>query len=165
MTLMNQYFGKYRGIVDDNFDPFGRGRLLVKVPSVFNDGVVWALPCTPYAGPGVGFFAMPPKGAHLWIEFECGDPRSAIWSGCFWDEGESSPVPASQTAAEKKVLKTQNCTLTLDDSSGNSGGVTIEMSNAKITIDPLKIEIKRGPWSIKLTDTSVSINDGALEVT
>ncbi len=162
---MNEFFGKYRGTVEDNSDPFGRGRLLVKVPAVFNDGQVWALPSVPYAGPGVGLFAMPPKDAHVWIEFECGDPRSAIWSGCFWDEGESAPVAASPAAAEKKVFKTQKCTLTLDDAPGNSGGVTIEMGGAKIAINPLQIEIKRGPWSIKITQQNVSINDGALEVT
>lgn len=161
---MNEFFGKYRGTVEDNFDPFGRGRLLVKVPAVFNDGQVWALPSVPFAGPGVGLFAMPPKDANVWIEFECGDPRSAIWSGCFWGEGESAPVPASPAAAEKKVLKTKNCTLTLDDTSG-TGGVTIEMGDATIAIDSLKIEIKRGSRTIKITTASVSINDGALEVT
>jgi Type VI secretion system/phage-baseplate injector OB domain len=157
---MNQFFGKYRGIVEDNVDPDGRGRLIVKVPSVFNDGQVWALPSVPYAGPGVGFLAVPPKKAHVWIEFECGDPRSAIWSGCFWDEGESAP----SDTAEKKVFKTKNCALTLDEAEGNSGGVTIEMGKAKIKIDPNNIKIERGSWSIKIDDSSVSVNDGALEV-
>jgi hypothetical protein len=161
---MSQFFGKYAGIVEQNFDPLGRGRLMVRVPAIFNDGKVWALPCVPYAGPGVGFFAMPPIGAHVWVEFEGGDSHCAIWSGCFWGQGESAPVAVSPLAAEKKVLKTENCTLTLDDTPG-TGGVTIEMGDATIAIDSIKIEIKRGARKIKITAASVSINDGALEVT
>ena len=161
---MSQFFGKYAGIVDQNFDPLGRGRLMVRVPAVFNEGKVWALPCVPYAGPDVGFFAMPPVGAHVWVEFEGGDCRRAIWSGCFWGQGESPPVPVSPLAEKKKVLKTENCTLTLDDTPG-TGGVTIETGGATIVIDSIKIEIKRGARKISITAASVSINDGALEVT
>jgi Type VI secretion system/phage-baseplate injector OB domain len=160
MTSMNQFFGKYRGIVEDNVDPNGRGRLIVRVPSVFNEGQVWALPSVPYAGPGVGFLAVPPKKAHVWIEFECGDPRSPIWSGCFWDENESAPTKE----AEQKIFKTKNCTLMLDETEGEKGGVTIEMGDAKIRIDPNKIEISRGSMSIKINGSSVSINGDALEV-
>jgi hypothetical protein len=43
--------------------------------------------------------------------------------------------------------------------------VTIETGGATIVIDSLKIEIKRGARKIKITAASVSINDGALEVT
>lgn len=161
---MSQFFGKYAGTVQQNFDPLGRGRLMVRVPAVFKQGNVWALPCVPYAGPGVGFFAMPPIDAHVWVEFEGGDSRRPIWSGCFWGQGESAPVPVSPLAEKKKVLKTETCTLTLDDTPV-TGGVTIEMGGATIAIDSLKIEIKRGPRSIKITTASVSINDGALEVT
>jgi hypothetical protein len=161
---MDKYFGKYRGTVDQNFDPLGKGRLLVKVPAVFKDGTVWAEPCVPYAGPSLGFFMMPPKDANIWVEFAGGNTKVPIWSGCYWGEGESPPVSTSPVAEKKKMIKTDNCTLTLDDTPG-VGGVTIEMGNAKIMIDSLKIEIKRGAWSIKISDSSVSINEGALEVT
>ena len=49
------------------------------------------MPCAPFAGSGVGFFALPPVGANVWVEFEGGDPDYPIWSGCFWGAGE---VPA-----------------------------------------------------------------------
>ncbi|HEY7181484.1 MAG TPA: phage baseplate assembly protein V [Blastocatellia bacterium] len=156
--------GKFRGKVENNVDPNHLGRIQISVPAVFGLSVSsWAMPCVPYAGNGVGFFAIPPKGASVWIEFENGDPESPIWSGCFWDAGDS--VPASPDSPERKVFKTDKCMLTLDDSQGDGGGVTIEMGNAKIAIDPNKIEIKRGSWSVRITQNSVSINDGALEVT
>jgi hypothetical protein len=162
---MTHFYGKYEGVVDQNFDPLGQGRLLVKVKTVFHDGKVWAKPCVPYAGPDVGFFMMPPTDANVWIEFAGGDPSRAIWSGCFWGEGESAPVSVSPLAAKKKVLKTDTCTLTLDDTPG-IGGLTIETSDGKkIVMSKLKLEITDGKWSISLTPTSVSINSGALEIT
>jgi uncharacterized protein involved in type VI secretion and phage assembly len=161
---MQTFYGKYEGIVDGNFDPLGRGRLRVKVPAVFGDDAVWALPCAPYAGSGVGFFMMPPQDAHVWVEFVGGDANRAIWSGCFWGDGESAPVSMSPLAANTKMLKTDTCTLTLDDTPG-VGGITIETSsNMKIELTAQGIEISNGVWSIKLSPLSVSINDGALEV-
>jgi hypothetical protein len=63
------------------------------------------------------------------------------------------------------MLKTDNCTITLDDTPG-IGGLTIETGDGKkITMDALQIEITDGKWSVKLTPTSVSINSGALEIT
>src|SRR5262249_43161315 len=151
--------------VSQNFDPLGRGRLLVKVPAIFRDGEVWALPCVPYAGPDVGFFMMPPTDAHVWVEFAAGDPNRAIWCGCFWGEDESAPGSASPIAADTKMVQTDTCTLTLDDTPG-VGGITIETSsNMSITMSMDGIEITNGVWKINLSVTSVSINDGALEVT
>jgi uncharacterized protein involved in type VI secretion and phage assembly len=163
---MNQFYGKYEGVVDQNFDPLGKGRLLVKVPSVFRDGTVWAEPCVPYAGSGVGFFMMPPKDAHVWVEFAGGNPRRPIWAGCFWGKGESPPVSVSPLAADKKVLKTDTGTLTLDDTPG-TGGITIETSGGqKIVLNSQGIEITNGQGaSIKLSGPTVKINDQALEVT
>ena len=87
---MTQFFGKYRGTVANNIDPQMMGRVQVSVPSVLGEGQLsWAMPCVPYAGSGVGFFAIPPNGANVWVEFEAGDPDYPIWSGCFWGMGEA----------------------------------------------------------------------------
>lgn len=161
---MTVFYGKYEGTVDKNFDPLGKGRLLVKVPAVFGDGTVWATPCVPYAGPNVGFFAMPPENADVWIEFEAGDPNSPIWSGCFWKDDRSAPVSVSPVAAKKKMLKTDSCTLTLDDTPG-TGGIIIEFGTLKIEIKTQGIEVTTGQGAtIKLTGPQVAINNGALEV-
>src|SRR5690606_2312186 len=69
-----EYFGKYRGTVVDNADPVKRGRLRVVVPAVLSSTPVWAMPCVPYAGPKLGFYAMPETGTGVWVEFEAGDP-------------------------------------------------------------------------------------------
>ena len=160
---MTDFLSKYRGTVENNIDPMQLGRIQVSVPSVLGEGrMSWAMPCVPYAGSGVGFFAIPPMGANVWIEFEGGDPDYPIWSGCFWGVGE---VPAMPAIAEMKVLKTDMGTITINDLPG-VGGITIETTTGmKIEINAIGIEITNGQGgSIKLTGPQVSINDGALDV-
>lgn len=162
---MSQFFGKYAGTVDQNFDPLGLGRLLVKVPAVFGEGTVWAKPCVPYAGSNVGLFSMPPTGTPVWVEFEAGNSERPIWSGCFWESGSPPPVSTSPLAEKKKVLKTDRCTLMLDDTPG-TGGITVELGTMKITMTSQKIEITNGQGAtIVLEGPKVSINGTALEVT
>jgi Type VI secretion system/phage-baseplate injector OB domain len=163
---MNEFFGKYRGTVENNVDPLQQGRVQVSVPAVLGDGWRrWAMPCAPYAGPQVGLFTLPPVGANVWVEFEAGDPNHPIWTGCFWRKGE---VPASPAVGEKKVFKTEAVTIELSDLPG--GGVTIEVRPPAVST-PLKlvmsssgIELSNGASSVKLTPVSVSVNNGALEV-
>lgn len=159
-----QFLGKFRGKVVDTRDPLQLGRIRAKVPDVYGDEESgWALPALPYAGKGVGLFLLPPADALVWIEFEQGDPEYPIWTGCFWASGEPPITPA---VAEKKLLKTDGATLTIDDTPG-AGGVTIETSaGMKITIDLNGIEITNGQGaSLKLSGPQVSVNSGALEVT
>jgi hypothetical protein len=164
---VNGYYGKYRGQVASNTDPHQLGRVQVTCPAVLGEGSLsWALPSTPYGGPGVGFFAIPPVGANVWVEFEAGNPDYPIWTGCFWGTGDAPVQPA---VAEMKVLKTDGMTLTVNDLSG-SGGVTLEVSppvvatTLKISLSSSGIELSNGSSTVKLTTASVSVNNGALEV-
>ena len=144
---MTQFFGKYRGKVENNVDPMQLGRVQVGVPAVLGGGrLSWAMPCVPYAGPGVGFFAIPPVGANIWVEFEDGKPDSPIWSGCFWGTGEAPAL-----AAETKVFKTDCITLTFSDMPG-AGGVTLEVGPPAVST-PLKLvlDAKVVPFSTQRT--------------
>jgi Type VI secretion system/phage-baseplate injector OB domain len=162
-----RFFGKHRGKVVGNTDPYEQGRLQVSCPDVLGAGrSSWAMPSVPYAGPGVGFFAIPPTGANIWVEFEAGDPDHPIWSGCFWETGQAPVTPA---VAQTKVFRTDGLTLTVNDAPG-SGGVTIEVSppvvptTLKIAFSSSGIELTNGSSSVKLGAASVSVNNGALEV-
>jgi hypothetical protein len=160
---VTQFWGKYRGKVENNIDPMQLGRLQVSVPSVLGDGrLSWAMPCVPYAGSGVGFFMIPPTNANVWVEFEGGNLDHPIWSGCFWGTGE---VPATPAVPQQKVIKTDGITLTLSDLPG-TGGVTIELTAGQtIKLSAMGIEIDNGQGGkIALTGPQVSVNDGALEV-
>ena len=94
MSSSPPYLGKYRGIVSDNKDPFFIGRVRAKVKDLGDEEFGWAMACTPFAGKGAGFFAIPDVGVGVWIEFEHGDPEYPIWSGCWWGVATDTPVPA-----------------------------------------------------------------------
>jgi hypothetical protein len=160
---MKKVFGKYRGKVANNLDVMQLGRVQVTVPAVLGDGkLAWAMPSVPFAGPGVGFFAIPPNDANVWVEFEGGDINYPIWSGCFWGIGE---VPALPAIAQVKMIKTDTGTIKISDIPG-IGGITIEtILGMKIEITMMGIEINDGMGgSIKMTGPQVSINGGALDV-
>ncbi len=141
-----RFYGKYRGIVEDVADPDNLGRLRARVPEVLGDEISpWALPCSPYAGNGVGQFTLPPKGAGAWIEFEAGDPARPIWSGCWWGK---SQIPKSETNAQAapnlKIIRTeQGLMVSMDDD-----GQTISVSD-KDGKNILKIEVQRKQITVK----------------
>ncbi|GAA2758333.1 phage baseplate assembly protein V [Actinopolymorpha rutila] len=164
---MKTFYGKYRGTVALNIDPLMRGRVQVKVPAVFGDGQLsWAEVCVPYAGDGVGIFAVPPQGAGVWVEFEGGDPQKPIVSGCFWNAGQA---PASPAVPQVKVWKTDAVSITLSDLPG-AGGLTIEVGPPaapvamKLAMTASGIELSVGASKIELSPASVKVNGGALEV-
>jgi uncharacterized protein involved in type VI secretion and phage assembly len=165
--MRQPFYGKYRGTVTDNKDPLMIGRVKARVPDVMGDQESgWAMPCAPFGGSGVGFFAIPATGAGVWIEFEHGDPDYPIWSGCWW--GSMAEVPPLLLAPpyKKMMLKTEGGNIiTIDDTPG-IGGITLETSaGQKIVLSAVGVEINNGMGGvIKMTGPQVSVNNGALEV-
>ena len=113
--IESHFYGKYRGLVVENEDGEKRGRLKVVVPAVMGTQEVWALPCAPYAGDGVGFFALPEVGTGVWVEFEAGDVSFPIWTGCFWGDNQ---IPAEDAKPTVKFFRTEKVTLRVDDEAG-----------------------------------------------
>ncbi|MES9852184.1 MAG: phage baseplate assembly protein V [Candidatus Thiodiazotropha sp. L084R] len=116
--VRQRYYGKYRGLVQDNQDPRGMGRIRALVPEILHDQATpWALPCTPYAGAGSGQYTVPAVDAGVWIEFEAGDPSRPIWSGGWWAEDQAPQDNEGNAAAPSlKILRSeQGLMVTLDD--------------------------------------------------
>jgi hypothetical protein len=172
--VRSHYFGKYRGTVEDTDDPTARGRLLVRVPAVLGTQTVWAMPCVPYAGPGVGFYSLPPAKAGVWVEFEGGDPSYPVWTGCFWADGE---LP-DDSDADVKIWKTDSLTVRLDDGADeilleNGGGSTVtladgvksESGGATHDVGSGGVVSAQGIGKLEVAMGGVKVNDGAWEVT
>jgi hypothetical protein len=138
-----RFFGKYRGVVANNNDPDKLGRLLLTVPAVDGMRTNWALPCTPYAGPGVGMLFLPPVGALVWVEFEGGDPNYPIWVGCFWRQAADVPIVYGRNAddpAKVKVLKT-DCTTIIIDDTADTGEVMVTIAKPAVTQYPVTLTL------------------------
>lgn len=114
----DRFYGKYRGLVINNMDPLNLGRLQAMVPEVLGEiPSGWAVPCAPYAGMQAGFFAIPPVGAGIWIEFEAGDPSRPIWVGAWWGTAEVPMKPMGvPTMPTTKILRSDfGLILAMDD--------------------------------------------------
>ena len=164
MSSEPKFYGKYRGTCTNNIDPQNMGRIRGICPTVTGvNETPWAMPCTPYAGMMEGLFLIPPIGANIWFEFEQGDPSLPIYSGCYWSIGQTPATPALPST---KMLKTKFYELKFDDIPGK-GGITIQtVTGQKISLDSKGfIEITNGMATIRVMGPTVSINNGALDVT
>lgn len=170
--------GKFRGKVVNNIDPLMQGRIIPSVPAVSELPLTWAMPCVPYAGKQVGFFAIPPVGANVWVEFEENDPSKPIWTGCFWAKGE---VPAQPAVPTTKVLQTERMSLSMNDITQtmelavksptgnyqiemNPKGITLTCGTVSISISPQEIELKNVASAVSVSPESIGISNGPSSV-
>jgi uncharacterized protein involved in type VI secretion and phage assembly len=169
--VTRRFYGKYRGMVINNIDPMQIGRLMVQVPDV--TGLLpstWAMPCLPFTGKQMGFWALPQIGTGVWVEFEQGDPNFPIWSGCWYGIVAEVPVLAlaAPPAISNIVLQTmlQN-TFMISDVPGPTGGFLLKTTTgALISISDVGITISNGKGAtIVMAGPTVTINAGALVVT
>ena len=173
-ALTSKVYGKYAGVVVDNADEQKLGRLQVRCPAVLGDAPVWAWPCVPYAGPGVGFFMPPPVGAGVWVEFEAGDVGRPIWAGCYWASGQ---MPPEASSADIKLIVTEQTTWTIDDSSGeivikNASDATVtwnsdvitEAGSATHTVGAAGVVSESSPGKVEVGASGVTVNNGAFKV-
>jgi type VI secretion system secreted protein VgrG len=100
--LDQRYYGKFRGYVADVEDPLKLGRIQARVPRLLGTTLTgWAMPCSPYAGPDQGFFAVPDVGSGVWIEFEQGDLSRPIWTGAWWGMPEADDIGQLDSTAQR----------------------------------------------------------------
>jgi uncharacterized protein involved in type VI secretion and phage assembly len=157
-SLSGRFYGKYRGVVTQV--DAKTMRIKATVPAVLGDVECgWALPCAPYTGPSVGFAFLPEVGSAVWIEFEAGDVSFPIWNGGFW---LADQVPAN-AAPDVKVIATSQHTILLDE---KQGALTMKDTKGNsVTMDKDGITLTRGSKTVVVSDASVNVNNGALEVT
>lgn len=167
-----QYLGKYRGVVLQNFDPMGIGRIQVQVNGVFTLASSWAMPCFPVAGPQMGAIAVPPIGAGVWVEFEQGNPDYPIWTGCYHSTRAEVPpqVQAFPPPIPAISLHTplQNM-IQLSDAPPTplTGGIVLRSTTgASIVVNDSGVYISDGKGGmITMVGGVVQVNRGALVIT
>lgn len=165
--MSEKYYGKYRGKVTDIKDPLMTGRIRAKVPDVLGEEESgWAMPCAPFGGSGMGFFALPAVDAGVWIEFEQGDADYPVWSGCWFGSLKEIPPILMAPPYKKLMIKTEGGNSILLDDTPGMGGITLETAGGqKIKILGTGIEIDNGMGAtMKMTGPQISMNNGALDV-
>lgn len=170
----HRVYGKYAGTVVDNEDPQQMGRVQVRVPAVLKGEAVWAMPCVPYAGRGVGFYFIPPADAGVWVEFEAGDTSRPIWTGCYWAQGELPPEAASP---DIKLIATDTALIKIDDTAGEvlvknqneasttwGTEVTTEVSPSTHVVGADGVVSESSPGKVEVGAAGVTVNNGAFKV-
>lgn len=168
----SRIYGVVIGIVSNNQDPDGLGRVKVKFPWLEeNDESTWARLATPMAGTDRGICFIPEVDDEVLVVFEHGDVRSPFIIGALWN-GTDTPPSEKQDDSEnnKRIIKSRSSHLiVLDDTSGsekieiiaskpnnkiiidsNENKITLEVdgdiglkaSNGKILMEAKSIEIK-----------------------
>ncbi|WP_435210111.1 phage baseplate assembly protein V [Streptomyces sp. bgisy034] len=87
------FLGVVIGIVRNNRDPQGLGRVKVELPWLA-DGTLtdWARVAVPMAGPGTGFFFLPEPDDEVLVAFEHGNPEVPYVVGALWNGKDRPPV-------------------------------------------------------------------------
>lgn len=146
------------GIVTDNQDPLGQGRVKVKYPWLSDDDASdWARVVAPGAGPERGIEFLPEVNDEVLVGFDHGDIHAPFVIGGLWNGQDAPPAKSGALVSGGKVRKRiiqsrTGHTITLDDSQGG-GGITIQDKNGNhITLDTssntLSIEVS-GDVSVK----------------
>lgn len=137
------------GIVTDNQDPLGQGRVKVMFPWLSNEhNSNWARLVAPGAGKERGIEFLPEVNDEVLVGFELGDIHHPFVLGGLWNGQDPPPLPSNQIITggevQKRVIRSRTGhMITLDDTSG-SGGITIEDSAGN------KIEFETGPGKLTI---------------
>ena len=111
------------GIVTNNKDPQGLGRVKVKFPWLSADEESnWARLSSPMAGKDRGLFILPEVNDEVLVMFEHGDVNHPFVIGSLWNGTDKPPLSADQAVdgsgnVVRRILKTTaGHTITLDES-------------------------------------------------
>lgn len=171
---LHKVWGKYAGTVAGTDDPQAMGRLEVRCNAILGSAVVRAMPCVPYAGPGVGMHFLPPVGAGVWVEFEGGDVSRPIWTGCYWAEDD---LPSQASSADIKLFITDKASVLIDDATGsvtvsNQDGASVTLKatvvsaagGARHSVGAAGVVAESGAGKVDVNPAGVSVNNGAFSV-
>jgi phage protein D len=131
------------GIVTNNRDPDGWGRVKVRFPTLpGNEESYWARLVSPMAGDGRGFEFIPEVNDEVVVAFEHDDSHRPFILGSLWNGKDKPPqgsdkVVNSAGKVEKRIIRSRSGhTITLDDSdSGAKISIVDKTEKNAIEID------------------------------
>jgi uncharacterized protein involved in type VI secretion and phage assembly len=177
-------FGVSRGIVTDNRDPDGLGRVRVKLAWQEQGSGYWARTAAPMAGSKYGAYFLPEVDDEVLVAAEHGDPALLYVIGMLWN-GKAKPAASNDDGKNNlRLIKSRSGhQLLFDDTEGTpvlelklADGKRVTLDKDGVAVDDGKgnsIVIKSGSAGIeiisaaKLTLKSAQIAieaDGTLEI-
>ena len=166
----DRFFGVAIGVVTNNNDPDGLGRVKTSLPwmadQVESD---WARVVTPMAGPGRGVYFLPEVNDEVLVAFEHGNPDTPYVLGGLWNGKDKPPESNRDGKNNLRAIRSRSGNLIrLSDADGDAkieiidsstkntivirakdnsititaaGDVTIQSSNGKLKLSGNEVEI------------------------
>ncbi|WP_062054007.1 type VI secretion system Vgr family protein [Aquimarina longa] len=118
------------GIVIDNNDPEGLGRIKVQLPwqKTIGSTTPWIRVMTPHAGAEKGFFFVSEKGEEVVIGFEGSNAEKAFVMGALYS-GTASPSTLQADLNNRKSIRTRSQHLLEFDDTAGAESITITDKN------------------------------------
>jgi uncharacterized protein involved in type VI secretion and phage assembly len=162
------------GIVTNNQDPEGLGRVKVKFPWLSDeDESGWARVAVPMAGKDRGFFFLPEVEDEVLVAFEHGDMNSPYVVGALWNGKDTPPLKNDEGKNHVRLIQSRSKhVIKLNDEEGKETieiigkgakeSIVIDAAKNTITITSDKdIVIAAGKGTIKLDAQKIEIKSSA----
>src|SRR5438552_656128 len=105
----NRLYGVMVGVVTNNQDPEGLGRVKVRFPWFSNeDESNWARVAAPMAGKERGFYFLPEVEDEVLVAFEHGDVRFPYVVGSLWNGKDAPPASNGDGKNNVRVIKSRS---------------------------------------------------------
>jgi uncharacterized protein involved in type VI secretion and phage assembly len=101
--------GAVVGIVTNNSDPGGMGRIKVRLPHLGEaDESNWARIAVPMAGKEQGIYFLPEVGDEVLVVFEHANPRFPFILGALWNGKEPPPAKNDDGNNDVRIIKSRS---------------------------------------------------------
>lgn len=168
----NRPAGAVIGIVTNNTDPDGWGRVKVRFPWLHDEVEShWCRIAQPYAGGGRGSFWLPEVGDEVVVVFDRGDPNHPYVLGGVWN-GEDVPPPPGNPDGENnhKIWRTRNShQIIFEDTEGSERITITDGKNERHLVidvagDTITLTADPGDITFEAPQESISIQCVNLEI-
>lgn len=128
------------GVVTNNQDPDGMGRIKVKFPWLNDqDESHWARICSLMAGKGRGAYFLPEINDEVLLAFEHGDRRFPYILGALWNGKDAPPTTNSDGRNDVRLIKSRSGhVIRLNDEDGKETIEIIDKNDNSITFDAVR---------------------------
>ena len=129
-------FGVARGLVTDNKDPDGLGRVRVQLTWQKEGSAYWARTAAPMSGSSYGAWFLPEVGDEVLVGCEHGDPALLYVLGMLWN-GQAAPPATNQDGKNAlRLIKSRSGHQLLFDDTEGAPILELKLSDGKkVTLD------------------------------
>jgi uncharacterized protein involved in type VI secretion and phage assembly len=173
-AFAKRMLGVVAGVVTNNQDPEGLGRVKVKFPWLSDEEEsYWARVAAPMAGKERGLYFLPEVEDEVLIAFEHGDARFPYVLGALWNGKDKPPEVNKEGKNDVRSIKSRSGhVVRLDDTDGSEkieiidksgkNTIVIDAANNTIVITSEKdITLSASKGTIKLDAQKIEIHSSA----